>query len=394
MATIIDYLEHEFATFEEAPFNPVDSLILSQFCMVRMEGVLEPSESGVRSGAMGKIVEKLRPAKCAQFHDALRAECYENMFTGLVPSKVKKLVTALAASPRFRDMRITRYASVFDEDGPVQFAAYAFEYKGQFTYVGFRGTDTSFAGWREDFDMAYMQSVPAQEYAAKYLEAVAPYVPGRIIVGGHSKGGNLAIFAAANASPKVLSRIDRVYCHDGPGFRRDAFSQDQVERVAPMLHKTVPQDSVVGMLMETQGAYRVVHSSAKGIMQHDPFSWEIEGRDFAYEKRLSDGALFLDRVFDEWLSRYSDDELRVIVDALFETFEASGTTNLTELFSGGVKMVGGMAEAARNASGQARGILSGAAASLSDVVFKNVGGDLSRLFRRGVSGIARAGAVD
>ena len=385
MTTIIDYLEHEFAPFEEVPFNPVDSLILSEFCMVRMEGVLEPSETGVRPGVLGKISERLIPAKSAYFHDALRAENYDGMFTGLVPSKVKDLTLALAASPRFRDMRITRYASVFDDDDPVQFAAYAFTYKDLFTYVGFRGTDTSFAGWREDFDMAYMQSVPAQEYAAQYLEDIAPYVPGSLIVGGHSKGGNLAVFAAANVSDKVLSRIERVYCHDGPGFRRDAFSDEQLRRTVPLVHKTVPQDSVVGMLMETRGMYRVVRSTAKGIMQHDPFSWQIDGRDFVYEERLSDGALFMDRVFDEWLSRYSDEELRLIVDALFEMFEASGTTNLSELFSGGTKMVGGLMDAARNASGQARGVLTNAAATLSEVVFKNVGGDLSQIFRRGVS---------
>lgn len=385
MATIIDYLEHEFATFEEVPFNPVDSLILSEFCMVRMEGVLEPSETGVRPGVIGRLSERFIPAKRAQFRDALRAEFYDDMFTGLVPSKVKELALALAASPRFRDMLITRYASVFDDDDPVQFAAYAFTYKDQFTYVGFRGTDTSFAGWREDFDMAYMQSVPAQEYAAQYLEDIAPYVSGSLIVGGHSKGGNLAIYAAANVSEKVFSRIEKIYCHDGPGFRRDTFSDDQVKRTVGLLHKTVPQDSVVGMLMETRADYRVVHSTAKGIMQHDPFSWQVDGRDFVYDERLSDGALFMDRVFDEWLSRYSDEELRVIVDALFEMFEASGTTNLSELFSGGAKMVGGLMDAARNASGKTRGVLTGAAATLSEVVFKNVGGDLSQIFRRGVS---------
>lgn len=394
MASIIDYLEHEFATFEESPFNPVDSLILSEFCMVRMEGVLDPSEAGVRAGLVGKIAEKLLPVKSAYFHDALRAECYEDMFTGLVPAKVKELVLALAASPRFRDMRITRYASVFDREAPVQFAAYAFTYKDKFTYVGFRGTDASFAGWREDFDMAYMQSVPAQEHAARYLESIAPYVPGDLIVGGHSKGGNLAIYAAANASAKVLERVRRVYCHDGPGFRRDVFSKEQVERTAPLVHKTVPQDSVVGMLMETRAAYRVVHSDAKGIMQHDPFSWQVDGRDFVYDARLSDGALFMDRVFDEWLSRYSDNELRVIVDALFEVFETSGTTNLSELFSGGAKMVGGLMDAARTASGKTRGVLTGAAATLSEVVFKNVGGDLSQIFRRGVSGVLRPRAEE
>lgn len=382
MATIVDYLEHEFATFEEKPFNPVDSLILSQFCMARMEGVLEPGATGARQGIMGRIAERVLKPKAAHFQDALRAERYDGMFTGLVPSRVKELALALAASPRFRDVLITRYASVFSEDEHVQFAAYTFIYKDLFSYVGFRGTDVSFAGWREDFDMAYRESVPAQQHAARYLDDVAPYVPGVLIVGGHSKGGNLAVYASAKASDKVRSRIQAVYCHDGPGFRRGVFSEDEVRKTMPLVRKTVPQDSVVGMLMETRAPYRVVRSSARGIAQHDPFTWQVEGCDFAYDDRLTDNALFIDGVFDEWLSRYSDDEIRVIVDALFETLAASGARDLSTFLGGGVKMVGGLMEAARKTSGSARSVLMNAASSLSEVVFKKVGGDLGSLFHR------------
>lgn len=386
MATIIDYLEHEFASFEDAPFNPVDSLILSQFCMVRLESVLEPSETGVQQGFVGRIAERLGRSKSVQFRDALRAECYETMFTGLVPSKVKGLMLALAASPRFRDMRITRYANVFDEDAHVQFAAYAFVYKDQFTYVGFRGTDISLAGWREDFDMAYMKAVPAQHYAARYLEGIAPYVPGVLIVGGHSKGGNLAVYAAAKTSEKIRSRIERVYCHDGPGLRVEAVSQEEFARVAPLLRKTVPQDSGIGMLMESRAPYRVVRSSAKGLAQHDPFSWQVEGRDFVHEGRLTDGALFVNGVLDEWLARYSDDELRVIVEALFGSLEASGAKDFSAFLGGGARMAGGLMDAARNASDSARDVLTRAASTLSEVVLKRVGDDLgAMLFRKGAA---------
>ena len=156
---------------------------------------------------LGTIVENLlSPARSAvRFADALRAELYPSMFTGLDPHRVKENLLALAASPRFRDMRVRDYLSLFDTDRQTQFAAMTFVHRKDFAYVGFRGTDTSFTGWRENFNMAYTAPVPAQEQAARYLQAVAPRAPKRVYVGGHSKGGNLAVYAALKAPPPPYS---------------------------------------------------------------------------------------------------------------------------------------------------------------------------------------------
>ena len=347
---ILDYLGTEFASFEEKPFNPVDSAALSQFCMVRAEGIVPPLRERKAFGRLGTIVKNLLSpsGRPAHFLDTLRAEHYEHMFSGLIPGRVKENMLALAASPRFRDMVIRDYLSLFDTERQTQFAAMTFVHRKDFAYVGFRGTDTSFTGWRENFNMAYTAPVPAQEQAARYLQAVTPRAPKRVYVGGHSKGANLALYAALNASAAVQDRIERVYTHDGPGFKAGAFSPDDWRKLDGRIHRTVPQDSVIGMLMESHTPPLVVHSTERGLLQHSPFSWEVDGDDFVYLDNLTENARFTDALLTEWLARYSDEEAAAIVDALFKAVEASGAQNATEVFFGGAKTVALLSEAAKN----------------------------------------------
>lgn len=371
---ILDYLGTEFASFEEKPFNPIDSAILSQFCMVRAGGIVPPLRERKSFGSLGIVVKNLlSPAgRAAHFVDALRAERYEHMFSGLIPGRVKENMLAIAASPRFRDVTIRDYLSLFDTERQTQFAAMTFVYKKEFAYVGFRGTDTSITGWRENFNMACTAPVPAQEQAARYLETVAPHLPRRLFVGGHSKGANLALYSALCASAPVQDRIERVYTHDGPGFKAGAFSPDDWSRLDGRIHRTVPQDSIIGMLMESYTPPRVVRSNERGLMQHSPFTWEINGDDFVYLESLTDNAKFTDALLTEWLARYSDEEAAAIVDALFKAIEASGAQNATEVFFGGAKTVALLGEAAKNIDGEARDILVNALGSLAELATHHV----------------------
>ena len=342
---ILDYLGTEFASFEEKPFNPVDSAVLSQFCMVRAEGIVPPLRERKAFSRLGTIVKNLLSpsGRPAHFLDTLRAEHYEHMFSGLIPGRVKENMLALAASPRFRDMVIRNYLSLFDTERQTQFAAMTFVHRKDFAYV------------------------PAQEQAARYLEAVAPHLPRRLFVGGHSKGANLALYAALNASAAVQDRIERVYTHDGPGFKAGAFSPDDWRKLDGRIHRTVPQDSVIGMLMESHTPPLVVHSTERGLLQHSPFSWEVDGDDFVYLDGLTENARFTDALLTEWLARYSDEEAAAIVDALFKAVEASGAQNATEVFFGGAKTVALLSEAAKNIDGTARETLVGALGSLAEL---------------------------
>ncbi|MEG0504309.1 MAG: Mbeg1-like protein, partial [Raoultibacter sp.] len=260
-----------------------------------------------------------------------------------------------------------------------QFAAMTFIQKRDFAYVGFRGTDSSLTGWKEDFNMAFSWPIPSQEQAEHYLNAVAMHLPKALMVGGHSKGGNLAVFAAVKAQPRVQDRIVHVYNHDGPGFKPAAFTPDDFTTVRDRITKTVPVDSIVGMLMESRGDYHVVESTAKGIMQHDPFSWQVDGTDFVYAAAISDNAKFTDKVLSEWLGHFSDDELAVIVDAIFTAVEASGAEDATDIMSGGAKTVALLTEASKNTGEPERSILGNALLVLSEIAMRHFGHEITNL---------------
>lgn len=378
---MLEYLATEFATFEDKPFNEVDSLVLSQICMVRFDDIA-PGLKDKRSFAdIGTIVENILSSggNGVTFRDALRAELYGTMFTGLSPANTKLLLEALAASPRFRDMRIRDYLSLFDIEQQTQFAAMAFVHRREFAYIGFRGTDSSFTGWKEDFNMAFTWPVPAQDQSVRYLEAAARGLPKRLMLGGHSKGGNLAVYAAINAKPRVQEHIECVYNHDGPGFKPSAFTDSDYAAMKDRIKKTVPTDSIVGMLMESREDYRVVVSKAKGIAAHDSFSWQIEDGRFVLADRISDSARFADQVITEWLGSFSDDELAVIVDALFEAIKASGAEDATDILSGGTKTVQLLLDANKHTGEPTRSILADAIKRLSEIVFRRFGRDVGSL---------------
>ena len=303
---IMDYLATEFATFEQVPFCAVDALVLSEFCMVRMECILPAMKDEATIG--GRAVARLRaliPGRHGVcFKDALMAEHFGDMFTGLVPEKIKELMFALAASPRFRDMRMEECASVFDEGACTQFAGLSFTYKNDFAFVGFRGTDCSFTGWREDFDMAYMvHRCPHRKARCAIWMRRRPALPKRLFVGGHSKGGNLAMYAAAKCDPKVRARIERVFSFDAPGFRRGMFDAGPNAELRTLIHRYVPRESLD---RHADGIPRAVFGGAVeriGRVAARPVSWGIEGFDFERCSGLASSAQFAHDVIEKrWLA--------------------------------------------------------------------------------------------
>lgn len=355
---LFDYLDHELASFDEKPLNPVDSAILSQFCMVRSEGVAPEARSRRREGLLARppldraadAWHALR-ARPARFSDYLRAEILDGMFCGLVPERVRELLSRLVASPRFRDLEVRDYATVFDEGAHVQFSATSFVWRSRcgrdFSYVGFRGTDSSFAGWRENFDMAVHPPVPAQDMAVEYLESVSRHLPGTLYVGGHSKGGNLATYAALRCDDATRARVSRVFDHDGPGFKPGFVDDAEFAVLDGRIERTVPQESVVGMLMETPAPTRVVVSDAHGADQHSVFTWQVDGDDFQLADGLAESARFAHDVMGEWLASFSPDEAREVIDATFRAIEASGAKDAAEVLLGGPKSLALLVEAAK-----------------------------------------------
>lgn len=379
---LFEYLETALESFDERPLGPVDSAALSQFCMVRGEGVIPAALW------RGGPLERLRAwvARPARFSDLLQAERFDGLFCGLAPEGVKRELAALVASPRFRDLELRDYASCFDEGERVQFSATTFVWRSpagrdrDFAYVGFRGTDDTFTGWRENFDMAVDPPVPSQRMAADYLASVARYLPQRLYVGGHSKGGNLATFAALRAPEEVRARIERVFDHDGPGFKAGFLDEKDFEGVRGLVHRTVPEESVVGMLMDTPIEPHVVVSTARGAEQHSIFTWEIAGDDFVYADELSPAAIFTHELMDTWLASLSPEETPRVVDALFRALAASGAPSVGAVIFSGADAPALLTEAARNLDQESRDVLLPALGKLAASAARAGAKGLSKLF--------------
>ena len=365
---LFDYLERNTATFDERPFNPVDSAVLSQFCMVRVKGVapdlrVNTDERLAARPKMDAVADRAyaRSHRPAHFSDFLDVRHFEDMFSGLDPENVKRELVLLVANPRFKNLKIRDYSDVFDEASHTQFAAMTFTWKNEWAYVGFRGTDESFAGWRENFNMVVDPPVPAQRMAVEYLESVARHLPRRLYVGGHSKGGNLATYAALRCSKDVQSRIECLFDHDGPGFKSGFLSKEDFLQLAGRIDRTVPQSSVVGQLLQTYAPTRVVHieGNAEGFQQHSVFTWDVDDgmREFQCVDQLDDSAKFTHDVLNEWIDSIDEEKLPDVIDALFRTIEASGAENAGEFFSGDSDMIGLILEVARNMDDDTREIL-------------------------------------
>lgn len=315
MNNILAYAQNNFDTFEERPLSAIDSLILSTVSYIHFPDILPEIEdwTGMR------------------LQELFRAEHFEEMFHGFpLARETKQLFFVLAASPRFRDIRVKGYTEQYDTVTEKQFSAVTFQILPRLSYIAFRGTDSTFIGWKEDFNMAFQSPVPSQTEAVRYIEKAAFRCPGMLYAGGHSKGGNLAVYAAAMCRENVQSRILHVYSHDGPGFLAETMQSPEFRRIFPRIEKTLPQSSIVGMLLEHQENFRIVKSNRVGLWQHNPFTWLIDDNDFVYIDTLTKDARFTDLTLSEWLHEISEEDRERFVDSLYSILNANGMTTLDD----------------------------------------------------------------
>ena len=222
-------------------------------------------------------------------------------------------------------------------------------------YLSFRGTDDSLAGWKEDFEMACMPEVPAQKKALEYTSVVAKQFPRkRLRLGGHSKGGNLAIYAAVFSPEKLQLRMTEIWSNDGPGFHMDLLNLPEYKRIEEKVHSIVPKSSVVGMLLEHAENYTVVDSDQLGLMQHDGFSWQVMGNHFVTLRQVTCQAHISDQELRKWVHSLSVEQREKFVTAMFDILTASGAETLTDLKSEKFKAAGAMVKAMKDLDKETR----------------------------------------
>lgn len=340
MANLLDYLDWRGdMMLSESPFNEVDNLILAELSYADFTGIVPPLDYGAGI--------PLRKAVEMYFEQCTDEK--EISMGVLVPEEIPQLLRKMADSRRFADMKLNCFTEVHNTERAEQFAAITVETENRRLYLSFRGTDDTLAGWKEDFHMSFMPEVPSQKLAVEYTQAVARQYPRfRLQLGGHSKGGNLAVWSSIFVPATVQRRILSVWSNDGPGFHDIVLQTPQHDKVADRIHCIIPKSSVVGMILEHEEDYTVVDSSQKGLWQHDGFSWKVLGPRFVHLGCVSVQGRIHDRTLEEWIGKMPLGQREKFVDGMFSVLEASGAVTLTDLKTEGLKAAGTMVRAMKD----------------------------------------------
>ena len=321
MANILDYIEWRGdLSMEVSPFNEVDNLILSEFSYLDMSDIV--------SSNVNQEPVPLHIAVTRFFEE--KSQNKESL--GLIlPTAILDMAKLMAKSVRYKDLLLWGYVNQVDRTTEYQFSAICIDIDRKTTFVAYRGTDDSIIGWKEDFNMAISTNVPSQIFATKYVETISKINKNKLILGGHSKGGNLAVYAAAHCNLKINKRIIKVYSNDGPGFCAGFLSSKEYAGIKDRVVSIVPKSSIIGMLLEHIEDHTVVASSSRGVFQHDGFSWSVKGNEFIKVDGLDQESLLVNRTLTTWLSNMDDEQKKLFGDTLFDILFSSDASTLEEL---------------------------------------------------------------
>ena len=343
--TILDYLsERGDRSFEEVPFNEVDNYIIAKIGTADYSGIIPRAGESV---PLGEAVE-------AYF--ARRGEAGDYLGALASPSIAQSL-HRLPGTRRFRDLLLSGFVLRLEPERTEQFSALTVTLPGVWSYVSYRGTDDSLLAWKEDFLMSVEEAVSAQADAAAYLAETALRLPGELMVGGHSKGGNLAVYAAAMAPEEVQARITHVYNNDGPGFLPAFYEGEGYGRIRRRIHTLLPQYSLVGTLLTRERWATVVKSSRAGIAAHDGFNWEVRHDSFVRCPVLSRSSQAFEETMDRVLAGMGPEERREFIDELFEALSATGAVTVTDLSETRLRQALTIASSFRKGTGTKRFVL-------------------------------------
>ena len=319
MSTIFDYLDYvAYDSIYDRPFKELDVLSLTELTYL-------PFDRIVPQGDTTNIEVRLSDA----------AELVDRTTDFIVTDQHLQLVDVLATSKRFKNLKLLNYVDEYDPDVQKQFAAMTYRLTMDVYLVVFRGTDDTLIGWKEDFHMTYMDHIPAQRRAASYLQHVMKEFPkGRFMVAGHSKGGNLAAYACSYLPDQLFKQVDAIYCYDSPGLNKSIIKTEGYQRIAHLIHRFVPQGSIVGMMLEVPEPATIVKSRAfGGFAQHDAFTWMVEKDGFVTLDQTSPDSQQMVQTLKQWVQEVPDSQLKKFFDTFFGLFLDAGITSINDLMN-------------------------------------------------------------
>lgn len=344
MGNIMDYISWRGdLSFEQSQFNEVDNLILACFSYVNLDGISAVTKQ--KGIGLKKLTEEFM-----KLHTMKELEA-DKSFIRLAPF----MMMEMAKSVRFGKCVVRNYVNDIVTEAEQQFAAMEIVLEDGTSYVSFRGTDDTIIGWKEDFNLS-TGVVPAQKRAIEYLQKISEHTDGMLRVGGHSKGGNLAIYGSVmckSAHEKILE----IYSNDGPGFSREFQELPEMKEMMPKIIRIIPEYSIIGTLLEHEKEPVIVASSSKGLLQHDGFSWEVQGPALVRRDSLNKTALRFIEILHKWIDGMDTEQKRLLIEDLFATLQASGYENLSEVQSGGLKSLAAMVKRVEKFAPESRGMM-------------------------------------
>lgn len=317
MSNVFDYLRWRGdLRFSKDGFNEVDNLIFACLSYIDYEGVVPKGPA--RGMTLAQVAGQLKAAN--------RLEA-----NGMFMPPYPELLINAAGTERFKDVSLSCYVSKVDVTIPNQFAAVIFSINAKEHYIAYRGTDDNLAGWKEDFIMSFKDVVLAQKQAAAFFNKYASKLPGRVYLGGHSKGGNLAVFAASHTSDRLRGKITAVYNNDGPGFQTPLLKSEGYAKIESRIRSIIPKSSVIGLLLEHGEDYKIVASTENGVLSHNPLTWVVSRTSFIHEKELSKSSRQINEALRIWLGTITLEQREQFTEALFGVIRASGAQTLSDL---------------------------------------------------------------
>jgi len=344
MENMIDYLKkYGDISFSVKPLNDVDSLVLSQLSYLKFDNLVPAVTQNAPFLSIGDL-------------DAQKER--GNLFADERYAKDnKELFGTILAGRRFGTIKLNYYVNEIDVEKETQFSAVTYALEDGSFYVAFRGTDETIVGWKEDFNLAFSKPARGQLSSVEYLDFVGKKLKDSFYVGGHSKGGNLAVYASMNCKKKIQDKIRKIYSHDGPGFRPEVMKAEKYEKIADRIIKIIPHSSMIGMLLESHENYKVIESKTFGLLQHNPYTWRVKNDHFMYVDDIYSGRKFMDRTINEWILSLTEEQIHAFIDVLFTVIEASDTDNLIDFTADLKRSMSGVLAAIKEIDEESRKVI-------------------------------------
>ena len=323
MGNLITYVQqYEAQTFQEKLVTDIDILVLTEIAYLPFDEIVSSSfeeKTAISLNQLGKEFETIK-----------EKEHKNNPF--MITKERIQLLDVVSKSLRFKDVKVFGFMNDIDDELTKQFAAVCYQWEEESRWIIFRGTDESLTGWKEDFMMTYSDLIPAQIDAIEYLRKQAELFSGSLNISGHSKGGNLSLYASAMQEEDIQHRIQQIYCWDAPGVHRSILNTEGYQRVVSKAKRYIPQDSIVGLMLESQVPYHIIESQGSGISQHSALMWNIEEDHFVELTELTKNSQLTDQTFKQWTEVVSDEDLKLFFDTFFELIFEMGVETVNDVY--------------------------------------------------------------